>query len=159
MAPECGSVERALEKQPGALVRPVAGQEKFLLRSSMSSSLTRPPGTDDISGCLHTVLHDPSLCSYSLGLQGQSAHPPAVSLKFMSPSSCQADECLSQANNAMFCSLGPLEGSDTLEIFFCSPSCLLLLCKHFSGESSPHKDRKQLLPVLRGLDLRTRNRH
>lgn len=40
------------------------------------------PEADDISGCLHTVLHDPSLCSYSLGLQGQSVHPPAASLKF-----------------------------------------------------------------------------
>lgn len=43
MAPECGSVERALEKQPGDLVRLLAGQEKSLLRSSMSSSLTGPP--------------------------------------------------------------------------------------------------------------------
>ena len=30
MAPECGSVERALEKQPGDLVRLLAGQEKSL---------------------------------------------------------------------------------------------------------------------------------
>ena len=44
MVPECGSVERALGKQPGDLVRLVVGQEDSPLRSSMSSSLTGPPG-------------------------------------------------------------------------------------------------------------------